>query len=154
MLSLERVGLGMEEERREVIGHAQVKDCDLLNGRDQVVEYYEEEETDSIQPLLENTHTSNQRTAAGQLQSPSTPSTTTEATIITPTSATESLGTSPFSESGKEGNGDRRFAGSSPSRKAPVGVGLSRKESKWRKSVMGLSEVGHFGITSFFRVLM
>ncbi|WVR03357.1 hypothetical protein IAU60_000348 [Kwoniella sp. DSM 27419] len=39
---------------------------------------------------------------------------------------------------------EMRLAGSSPPRKAPVGVGLadlSRKESKWRKSVMGLSDM-------------
>ncbi|KAK6905129.1 hypothetical protein L486_02412 [Kwoniella mangroviensis CBS 10435] len=37
-----------------------------------------------------------------------------------------------------------KFAGSSPPRKAPIGTGsmgdLGRKESKWRKSVMGLSD--------------
>jgi hypothetical protein len=37
------------------------------------------------------------------------------------------------------------YAGSSPPRKAPIGsappVSLGRKESKWRRSVMGLSDV-------------
>jgi hypothetical protein len=41
------------------------------------------------------------------------------------------------------------YAGSSPPRKAPIGsappaVNLGRKESKWRRSVMGLSDVCSF----------
>lgn len=45
------------------------------------------------------------------------------------------------------------YAGSSPPRKAPIGSGnvgapvsLGRKESKWRKSVMGLSDVSYLAV--------
>lgn len=57
--------------------------------------------------------------------------------IVTPTSMT---GSSP-----NGGYTGMRLAGSSPPHKAPVGTGMSsdlgRKGSKWRKSMMGLSDV-------------
>ncbi|KAK8845404.1 hypothetical protein IAR55_006117 [Kwoniella newhampshirensis] len=67
-------------------------------------------------------------------QSATTIGSSLETKIVTPTSAVSDLG----------GDG-MKLAGSSPPRKAPVGVGLGlaelgRKESKWRKSVIGLSD--------------
>lgn len=71
-----------------------------------------------------------------------------ESTIQTPTSAASLSGYSPGGRSSSEGESSpekngMRLAGSSPPRKAPIGTGagLERKESKWRKSVMGISDV-------------
>jgi hypothetical protein len=50
----------------------------------------------------------------------------------------------PSSTHGSSPDFHARYAGSSPPRKAPIGTGtgdLGRKGSKWRKSVMGLSDV-------------
>lgn len=52
----------------------------------------------------------------------------------------------PSSAHGASPDFHARYAGSSPPRKAPIGTGastgdLGRKGSKWRKSVMGLSDV-------------
>ncbi|WVW81707.1 hypothetical protein I302_103702 [Kwoniella bestiolae CBS 10118] len=62
-----------------------------------------------------------------------------QARKVSPTSTNPPTGLSP--EKIYEGI---KFAGSSPPRKAPVGTGpmgdLGRKESKWRKSVMNLSD--------------
>jgi len=75
--------------------------------------------------------------SANSAVSPATPASVISAydEIVTPSSA---HGSSPDFHA--------RYAGSSPPRKAPIGTGagtgdLGRKGSKWRKSVMGLSDV-------------
>jgi len=82
-----------------------------------------EEDEDIVQPLISIRSTGSTTSGSTRSLSPATPVT---AVIVTP---------APLE--------DRRFAGSSPPRKAPIGtgVGLVRKESKWRKSVYGLSDV-------------
>jgi hypothetical protein len=92
----------------------------------------ENEQADEVRPLQ-------------PLQPLRIPSRSSDAPAISPglsTASSTEIVMTPVSESSPE-RPDVRLAGSSPPRKAPVGsnIGLDRKESKWRKSVMNLSDV-------------
>jgi len=73
----------------------------------------------------------------------------------TPTSAIEEIVTPTSTVSTPPMYLDSRFAGISPPRKAPAGAGqpngLGRKGSKWRRSMMGLSDVSCTGRGYRFR---
>lgn len=104
----------------------------------------EEEESDTFQPL----HTPSEpappltiripQNSTHQHEGPSPLSNTS----VSPVSAF-----SPYTPV-SEGERDMRFAGSSPPRKAPIGTGkvsgLGRKDSRWKTSVMSLSDVSTF----------
>lgn len=120
------------------------------------IEEESEEEADQVRPLrpLRITVDDSHRSLSRDSQGPKSGSST-ETSIRTPLSAAGGNywqgAASSESESSPE-NHVSRLAGSSPPRKAPVGTGpmLDRKESKWRKSVMGLSDVSCFSCSPDF----
>lgn len=100
-------------------------------------EKLEDEQADEVRPLQ----------PLQPLQPLRIPSKSSDAPAISPglstASSTEIVMTPVSGPESSPERPDVRLAGSSPPRKAPVGsnIGLDRKESKWRKSVMNLSDV-------------
>jgi hypothetical protein len=122
MLSLAGVSPD-EAEEDEVIRRSAAGPSGRIVEEEEEVEE-EDEEGDTFQPLAPIRIAGSTTSGSTRSLSPATPITPSVQTPISPAD-------------------DRRFAGSSPPRKAPIGtgVGLARKESKWRKSVYGLSDV-------------
>lgn len=110
-----------------------------LEGFEMDEESETDEEADQVRPLQPLRITIADRSTSPDSTSLKTGSSV-DSAIITPTSATA------VQVGGYDSSPEKtvvRLAGSSPSRKAPIGSGpgLDRKESKWRKSVMGISDV-------------
>ncbi|WWD22350.1 hypothetical protein CI109_106841 [Kwoniella shandongensis] len=137
MLSLEGFEFEGEVEDMPTEGHSSSSEGETLVVRE------ESEKHDVVKPLAPiripaSLGVDISKRGPASATSPTSASTlgsSIETKIQTPTSAVSEL---------SSGEG-MKLAGSSPPRKAPVGVGLGlaelgRKESKWRKSVIGLSE--------------
>ncbi|WVQ94045.1 hypothetical protein IAU59_001123 [Kwoniella sp. CBS 9459] len=90
------------------------------------------------------------RTAASGTSASSNLSSSIESRLVTPTSAVSNTAPQVQVKANRQPkeipetmHEEIKYAGSSPPRKAPIGTGLGdlgRKESKWRKSVMGLAD--------------
>ncbi|WWC66913.1 uncharacterized protein I206_100820 [Kwoniella pini CBS 10737] len=152
MLSLEGFEFEEEEESKSIPELAPVISATPVSPEKDHIE-----STDVVKPLapirIPSRTTTNGPASASSVRS-SVFSSSAETRIATPLSATsvvapqlKTASTSPQNQnqglSPEKIYEGMKLAGSSPPRKAPVGTGLGdlgRKESKWRKSVMGLSD--------------
>ena len=161
MLSLE--GFDFEEEEEEEVVHAPARSPVVEAGPTRPlnlpgktasappVKEGDEDEASEVEDIVRPLAPLRIPSRSNGVLSPSAPSATSD--LATPSSATSGATAyftpispgSAVSPSESVSSASMRLAGSSPPRRAPIGTGaesgLGRQESKWRKSMMGLSDV-------------